>query len=464
MDKLLIRFKKGVFAFFILGLCSCKKDWLDAKPDISLVVPKTLNDFKSLMAGTTDAGSFNIEYGTLIEHYSGDFYVSDVNFLSGSLIKRNFYEWAPDPWGDQNNSTWSIPYEKILYTNIVLEGIQKIVPKNSIEKLDWGQIKGSALFFRGAWHYDIAKQFCKPYNKNTAASDLGIPLRLESDFNIPSLRSSVKETYNQIISDIKESALFIPVLTPINDIYKCQPSKSASYALLARIYLAMSEYDSAFVYADKTLEMYNTLIDYNTISTTSAIPFKRFNEEVIFHMKGASYSFLTASRLIADSMLYKSFNDNDLRKTVYFIRNLGNWTLKGSYEGAIGPFPGLATDEIYLIRAECYARKGNTDAALNDLNTLLKKRWKNNGSWVPMVATNPKDALLMIIAERRKELILRGARWTDLRRLNMEQGLQTILTKFINGQTLTLEPNSKLYVFPIHPSVIKLTGMPQNPR
>jgi hypothetical protein len=124
----------------------------------------------------------------------------------------------------------------------------------------------------------------------------------------------------------------------------------------------------------------------------------------------------------------------------------------------------LATDEIYLIRGECYARAGNKDAALTDLNTLMIKRWKNNGTWVPFTATDANDALGKILTERRKELCFRGTRWSDLRRSNKEAQFAITLTRVVNLQTYTLPPNDQRYVLPLPPDVIRLTGMPQNPR
>jgi tetratricopeptide (TPR) repeat protein len=498
--------------FFLISIIlitiiqSCKKNWLDAKPDQSLAIPHTLRDYKALMSASTTVGAaFNDAYATITELSAGDFYVvadpniSYYNNLSPSQIavlysrwinpsiytgspnnEKNFYSWKPDVWSNNNNyAIWEAPYQKILYANIVLEGIEKITPLNSAEQLDWKQVKGSALFYRAAWHYEIAKQFCKAYNKNTASTDLGIPLRLTSNFNEKSIRASVEQTYSQIISDLKESAELLPIEIPMNDVYKCQPTKTAAYALLARIFLSMSSYEDALNYATKALNLYKKLLDFNDPTSVTIYPdntagtsFQRFNDEVIFQMRGFSYAFTTIAFLNVDSNLYKSYDANDLRKNAFYrmpttgsVNNRNRVLYRGGYQGDGDYFwTGLATDEMYLIQAECYARHGNKDSALIDLNTLLITRWKNNGSWIPITATDANDALDKVLSERKKELVFRGLRWTDLRRLNMDPQRAVTLNKFIEGQSLSLPPNSPLYVFLIPPNVIQLTGMQQNPR
>jgi hypothetical protein len=68
------------------------------------------------------------------------------------------------------------------------------------------------------------------------------------------------------------------------------------------------------------------------------------------------------------------------------------------------------------------------------------------------------------LAERRKELIYRGIRWSDLRRLNRDSRFGIILTKTLNGVTYSLLPNDKRYVLPIDEIEIRLSGIQQNNR
>jgi len=113
-----------------------------------------------------------------------------------------------------------------------------------------------------------------------------------------------------------------------------------------------------------------------------------------------------------------------------------------------------------LIRAECYARSGNISGAMTDLNTLLRKRWDN--TYVDLSATDADDALNKVIIERRKELLMRGQRWTDLRRLNKESTFATIQIR--SDQNVTLLPNDSRYVLLIPSEVIQNSNIAQNTR
>ena len=96
-----------------------------------------------------------------------------------------------------------------------------------------------------------------------------------------------------------------------------------------------------------------------------------------------------------------------------------------------------------------------------DVNTLLRSRWKAN-LFVPITANTPDEALNIVLIERQKELILRGQRWIDLRRLNKENRFKITIVHKANGQTWSLEPNSYKYALPIPDDVIQFSNMKQN--
>lgn len=119
------------------------------------------------------------------------------------------------------------------------------------------------------------------------------------------------------------------------------------------------------------------------------------------------------------------------------------------------------TDEIYLIRAECYARNGDKTNALKDLNDLLITRFKT-GTFVPFTASTPEEALNIILQERKKTLVLRGLRWIDIKRLNLE-GRNISITRKVDGITYTLPPNDPRFAVPLHSILVGDYGYQQNP-
>jgi starch-binding outer membrane protein, SusD/RagB family len=453
-------------SFLPIGLAGCKKDWLDEKPQLSLVVPTTISDFQALLDGVDAGASFNIGYSAIDEISSDNYYVTDATWGDRSILEQRLYNWAPEIYdGDIALGDWENSYKRVFYANVVLEGIEKITPAGSLETRDWNNVKGAALFYRAVNHFDIAKNFTKQYDSATANSDLGIPLRFDPDINIPSTRASLKASYESIINDLKQAAALLPVDGPVSTIYMTRPNKAAAYGMLARVYLAARNYNDALVYADKSLQLYGTLVNYNSALIAPNGFFQRFNKETVFYNLMINYLIvMSPSRMIVDSTLYQLYDTSDLRRSLFFKSNGGQLRFYGSYSQQAVFFGGLATDELYLTRAECNARKGNLQPALDDLNTLLLNRWKNNGTFVPFTTTDPQVLLDKILLERRKELCFRGLRWMDLKRLNKEPRYADTLFRRVNGQTYQLLPNSPLYVMPIPPRVILLSGMQQNPR
>lgn len=440
-----------LIAITLLSLSSCKK-YLEEKPDKKLATPSTIDDLEAML---DNYGILNKRYPSAGEVSSDNYYLTDADW--GSLIERqrNFYLWQKY---DDIGGDWSSPYNNIFYANIILETLDKMQTDNS-SRTD--QIKGSALFIRGFNHFALSQLFAPPYDESTATKVLGIPIRLHSDVTIIPVRATVSDTYKSILSDIKNAI----TLLPVNPIIKYHPSRPAAYGLLARVYLTMGKYDEAGLYADSCLQLYNILMDYNSINASAAIPFKQFNDEIIYDATSGAAASLVQSKAKVDTTLYSSYKTNDLRKTIFFKSNTnGSKSFKGNYTGisSAALFVGIATDEVYLIRAESYARKGNTSAAVDDLNTLLIKRWKS-GTFIPFVSTDAAETLGVILEERRKELLYRTLRWSDLRRLNKETNFAQIIYRKIKGQEYQLAPGSLRYTFQIDRQAINISGIQQNP-
>jgi len=452
--------KKKIFLLIILCLVflSCQKEYLEKKSDKSLLIPTTLIDFQNLL---DNLDIFNIS-PSLPVVASDDFYGTDarVNAYLGAY-QKNSYIWASDIDEGVEMGDWNTPYRQVFYSNVVLDGLQKI-DVNATIQVEWNKIKGSALFHRAFAFYNLSQMYAKPYNANTASQDLGIPIRLEADVNQKSKRGTLQQTYEQIISDLKEAESLLPGTSA----FQSRPNKMAVQALLARVYLNMEDYPNSLLYADTCLSLNSTLIDYNTLSKTSTIPFpvapNNHNIEMIFYARMTTYTFGAANNTTIDDALYQSFLANDLRKAIYFSGSDPSW-FKGRYTGNIGRlFGGIARDEIFLIKAESQARQGKTKDAMDDLNALLKTRWSNTAPYNVLTAIDAEDALKQILVERRKELVFRGLRWGDLRRLNKDSRFEKIITRVLNGQTYTLLPNSNRYTFPIPMQEILVSGIEQN--
>lgn len=109
---------------------------------------------------------------------------------------------------------------------------------------------------------------------------------------------------------------------------------------------------------------------------------------------------------------------------------------------------GLSVNETWLIKAECLARAGKKDEAVNMLNTLRKLRFLP-ADYADISAATAAEALQLVVDERRREFFGSGLRWFDQRRLNKDPQFAKTVSRAFNGNTYTLTPNSNNYVFPL---------------
>lgn len=444
---------KAYIFFLLLFLCSCEK-YLDKKQDASLSVPTQLVD---LQAQLDDIYTVNLRATPSLQESCADEHFILPSRLAGLSEKdQAAYIWNIGEY--TLGSGWASAYTVVYKSNFCLEYLPEIAITTENQAL-WNNVKGSAHFLRAYYYLMLLWQHAKAYNPASAASDYGIVLRQGIDFTVPSVRASVADSYRQIIIDAHEALNYLPETA--SSIFR--PSKIAALALLARTHLSMRNYDSAYVYANRCIDRKSELIDFNSVPVDRRNPFTQFsNPEFIFYTEGGPSEFPShsPSRCFIDTILHSSYAIGDLRRRAFFLARSGYFIYKGGYTAnPFGTFSGLATSEMFLIRAECHARAGRVNEAMNDLNHLLFHRW--DASFTPLAAADANEALQIILEERKKEMLFRAVRWMDIKRLNAE-GAGIVLQREMNGQMFELRPNDPRYAVKLASDLIEVTGMPQN--
>lgn len=444
----------SIWTLFILSSCN---SFLEEKPDIKMVVPKSLNDAELLI---NDYLTMNNGYPLYGEWGTDEFTVTNENFDGVmNMDQRNIYTWKDEVYTDIVQ--WQRPYKVVYNANQVLEILDNLGDIDSDAKSK--NFSGIAHFYRAFAFQQLSEVFAPAYQNSTANTEMGIPLRLKPGIDEVSVRATLEQSFDQIIRDYKIAANQLPLNETING----RPFRSSAYAGLARAYLYMGDYQMAYTYADSCLQTHNELLDYNNLRASDDLPFDKFNVEVLFAAVSVNSGPMSLNNGLVDSTLYKSYTNNDLRKVIYFRKNVypqDTYGFKGNYDKAIATvFLGLTTSEMYLIKAEAAVRLGNITEALKALNTLLKKRHDKN-NYVAVTEINPDDLLPLILLERQKELLFRGRRWSDLKRLNLDPRFKKILTKVVHGIGYKLEPNNRKYAFRLPDPVVTIGKIPQNIR
>lgn len=449
MKKLYTKF---VIIFSIcLGFASCT-DYVQVDQK-GVLIPKSASDYQYLLNSST----------VFLPSYGANEYGTDDVDISGSepgSFYSLIYSWAPTFFGDtQNDGDWNALYKQIYNANIVIEGLKDQAAKGDSQV---NNVYGQALVHRAFCYWVLVNQYSKNYNAATAATDLGVPMKLLPTIDKDLTRGSVEQVYNLIITDVTQASELLPAKQSSN----LFPSRCAAHALLARTYLFMGKYDMALQEANKALAIKSTVYDLRTASTP--LPLWKDDPQTIL-AKQSTVAYYDVLK-ISDDVL-GLFTPADLRYSLYLSdASTGYPSFEGkkysrSSDNSEPYNVGIIVPEIILTKAECEARLENSPLnAMETLNSLRVYRF-SEADFTTASATDNNDALTQILEERRRELLCGGMRWFDLKRLNETTNTQKTLTHQLDGTTFTLLPKSDNYVFPIAKSIIRLNPeIIQNPR
>lgn len=381
-----------------------------------------------------------------------------------NIIQRAVYTWSKPFYLDRNSDyDWDILYAANYVCNVVINGVME--SKNGLLETK-NTIMGEALIHRAFNFFMLVNLYAKQYDAASADKDPGIPILVKPELLGNLTRRTVKDTYEQILGDIRQAIPLLPDVQASNT----RPSKAAAYALLSKVYLNMRDFNKAEAFADSSLAISNQLYNYN-IAVAGASPVfpSQFSEVQILLRKVPRTVFypLQLSQPLLDllgtkDIRYELFVKPGARFNPVFAGS-GFWS-RSNYAGyPDAPAVGLSVNETWLIKAECQARAGKKDEAVAMLNTLRKFRFRP-ADYADLAAATADAALQLVVDERRREFFGTGLRWFDQRRLNKDALFAKTMTRVFNNVTYTLEPNSNGYVFPL--ASILITQNPelgQNP-
>ncbi len=456
---------------FALLLTSCD-EYLDVEPK-GKVIPSKVEDYDLLLNG----GSYSIHttsdedllFLSADDHVSEEDKLGDLNNPHNALLR--YYRWDGDLFPENVKvRMWNNSYNSIYTYNLVINEVDNSLMSSNDTEQDKKRIKAEARTGRAYEYWLLVNSFAKQYDEATAASDPGVPKVTVADAAAQTNgRASVKEIYDFILADLNESVEFLPNI-PKSIV---RPTKETGYGLLARVYLQMGDYEKARANATLALNEKNTLGDYTDMATQIGDLYNA--EQYIYRYYGYTRGFFNGH--FSDGLAALFDKANDMR--VNRITSDLNWVYDpatGWQQVATGKITNqtrmninhcVSVSEMYVIRAECNARlnDGTIQQVLDDLNTLRVKRIKNYADLTTADITTKNDALKFALEERRREMIMTGMRWFDLKRLNKESEYAVTITHPLKDQTFTLTPNSNNYIFPIPADVINFNpDMELNPR
>ncbi|WP_316815626.1 RagB/SusD family nutrient uptake outer membrane protein [Pedobacter nyackensis] len=463
-----------------VALSGCKK-YLDIKPK-GYSIPEFYDDYYKLL-NDPSLYSVSAAYPNFLTDDVQSGLVGDVNLASDyanyAPQKLKMYEFQHGALLESGefDSFYEPAYEHIFVYNTVINNVEKVLDGTETKRK---QLKAEAQINRAFEYFNLVNAYAVHYDPATAATDLGVPLILTEDINVKYTRNTVAEVYQLIKNDLEEALPNLGTTAP----HKYRPTKGVGYAFLSKLNLYMGNYTEALKNAEEALKLNSDLIDYSTYTTkagtwgrvidNAAVAFPKIKdnkENILVRPSGSSSSSIFTEVYASEDLLatYKADLPNgavDKRFSLFFLKDEANFGSKViSFKdrvlwGAYVEFNiGFSTPELYLIAAECEARVGSKDKALEHLNKLRTARIVGN---VPLVAATNDEALKIALNERRREMPYLGiTRLVDLKRLNKDPRFAKTVTHKTETTTFTLPPNDLRYVLPIPPKVLALNpGIP----
>lgn len=340
--------------------------------------------------------------------------------LDGSQLSGDFgetFQRKSSIFGEYKRDMYTQLYQGIYRTNVVIKYLDKV------NAGDRNNIEGQALFIRGLIHFELLKLFGQPYGFSSDNSQLGVPIRIIQSKDSKN-RSTVKEVYDQILSDLKTAE------TKITDDNGTFAGKLAVRGLLAKVYFQMNDFQNAYNYADQVISTNKFTLD-PTYATRFSEGLSKESVFQIISMRGVYEaggelrtqfrSDFTLPGMRFSSAFYATISPSDVRKTWFNTVKYPGFIVINKYNLDRFNIPVVYLTELKLIRAEAAAEKNtNLDVAIKDVNDIMNRAYNGTKS-IPL---NSTAAFIITNArlERSIEFAGEGVRLSEIKRIGARSG------------------------------------------
>lgn len=489
--------------FNLLWIFSSCDDFLSEAPD-NRVALDNLDKAAQLLTNAYSSSSYAFT----------DWMTDNVQYTRGVTLRPNHqeaYEWkdfTADPTTqDTPIHFWFEAYSAIAHSNEVLAVLSDLIVESEEERKRKEAIESEALLTRAYGHFMLVNLFGKHFDPQTAASDPGVPYieTPETEFLVQYERNTVAEVYDKVERDLLRGIELVDDSFFANS-GKYHFNQNAALAFASRFYLFKGDYVRCIQYSnellganpeafirdmtsDEFLAAGASIEGYPQLYTSPDLPgnfllarkislvqrtdFAHGPTEDFYNELFSLHPFQGVSDVRANPALVKGINGVfPLRYQSLFQRSSLNSNVGFPYNISI-EFRG---EEVLLNRIEANIFRNRLNDALSDLQTLVNRRYMvlnsdgSNQISIALIrnfmsslfgqAVNERVALLeFTLLEKRKEFLVQGMRWFDLKRYEVP-----VTHDLANGELITLEGDDLRKVFQIPTSAIEVGGLEPNPR
>ncbi|WP_217604541.1 RagB/SusD family nutrient uptake outer membrane protein [Chitinophaga sp. GbtcB8] len=398
-------------------LLSCKK-FLDVQPQ------DAISDDNS--AAITDKSSAETATRGLYRALSADAYYGS-NFVSIGYLSGDNIVWtgsqsiiqqfiSHNVRADNANiaSAWSGIYATINRANHIIAKVPAVTDPLLTQQLK-NQFTGEAYFVRALGYFDLARTW------GGVQITLTPTITPSDKYGIK--RSSLDQTYNQVLSDLVAADSLLPATTN-----RFRATQKTAWALRARYHLYRQQWADAETYATKVIadsanyklvQPYSAFFANNATATSESVLELSYSATYTnSHRNSWQPPANGGTRQWAPNDAFLALvNDPAIggnRSALVAKTSAGLWYGNLYYRSpATDPAFVIRIAELWLIRAEARAQLNNLTGAVSDLNAVHSR-----AGVPPSEAASKSDLLLAIENERRLEFAFEGHRWYDLVRTN----------------------------------------------
>lgn len=355
---------------------------------------------------------------------------------------------------------WATGYKIILNCNQVINNA--VIDENTT--VEAKQYIGETYFYRGMVFFDLARLFSFP--PSHGLDNPGVILRTTLEGEDARARSTVGETYRQVINDLWQGVNLMSSRSSDGIKYG---NRFAALGYLSRAYLFTQQYDSVVAVADQLLdgnspfelEPNESYIDalHNTATSREAM-FILFHDDTENRGSGAIGSMYNGDGGWGEVFPSETYREL-ISKYPHDVRNQLLDTLfvngvpalyqgtpyekifitKFSYQNGIPTSHSpifIRLSEVLLNRAEAYAHLEQDDLALADVNAIRERAGLSGDELITpgnLSSHGFANVLEAVLNERRLELAFEGHRRDDLMRNKIDLDRSFSSAQNVDGDT-----------------------------
>ncbi len=379
------------------------------------------------------------------------------------------YQATYNTTSENNRYFWENGYRVNNLANLFIVGAEQAIEGEVIDEPTGLAYIAEARFLRALTYHEMVLHFARPYTDGNG-SNPGLPIVLSAN-NGPAAveeneglgRSTVAETYAQILADLDFAEANLPESRASAILTTTRATSGAAIALKTRVYLHMGDYANVITEGNKIVSAGAPFTGSGYALEAAFGPFEdNTSDESIFSMNMSANDNLNVNSALANMYGSSSlgargevaispiiwnetfWDADDIRRSATFVAAGANgrlFTTKyNDYVNNADFSPILRYAEVLLNLAEAEARRGNTGRG-SDLLNAVRDRYISGGMTSYGTIADANTLTQRILQERRIEYLAEGQRWKDIHRLALDPNFSTggipakMLSADVSGST-----------------------------